>query len=366
MNVGILTFQSANNYGAFLQAFALCSTMNHFEAVDAEIIDYICPAIENDYNPKKVLYRKGNKIKNTIAYILRKNGINKSALVFNQSRSKYFITRHSRVSRNELAELEKDFDLFIVGSDQVWNTVLTENDHTFFLDFVSNSQKKASYAASMGDVSFNDENSLPLKNELESFKYLSLRERESTDFVSSLLARDDVVTCIDPVFLISGREWEEYISTPRENNYLLYFCIGFPMQSTLSFAEELARKEHKKLLLLMDKDVPYKYVGITHLRGIGPMDFISYVYHADIIVTNSFHATAFSILFHKRFYVETVVKRRERIINLLKVSGLENRALVNGKVTQIQNQISWQDVDNNMKPWIEHSLNYLESLTMPR
>ncbi|MCD8348900.1 MAG: polysaccharide pyruvyl transferase family protein, partial [Lachnospiraceae bacterium] len=144
---------------------------------------------------------------------------------------------------------------------------------------------------------------------------------------------------------------------------ILYFCIGFPMDSTITFAKELARKAHKKLLLLMDKDIPYKYVTISHLKEVDPMLFISYIYYADCIVTNSFHATAFSILFHKEFYVETVVKRRERILNLLNLTGMNDRGLENGKATNTQVSTNWQSVDNKLQPWIDDSIDYLKFIT---
>ena len=362
MKVGILTFQGANNYGAFLQCYALYKKINEYGGVEAEIVDYICTAIENDYKPINILKKKTNPVKKVITYFVRKPIMERVQKVFQCERDDLFKMKYKRLSKIDLQLIEKDFDTFIVGSDQVWNAKLTNDDRTYFLDFVSSRGKKNSYAASIGNFDFNDIRKKQLEDDLNAFNRLSVREESAADVVSMITGRTDVVTCIDPVFLYSKKEWENDLILPRDEDYVLFFCIGNPLEETLRFAKNIAKKNKKRLFFLSDKDIPYKHLEIKHLYGVGPLEFLGYIYNAYCVVTNSFHATAFSIILHKQFYVETCVKRNERIKNLLEIAELKTRGLVKGKQGAANESIEWSKVDYNLAPFIQKSITYLEEI----
>ena len=103
---------------------------------------------------------------------------------------------------------------------------------------------------------------------------------------------------------------------------------------------------------------------MKHINGIDPMEFVGYIFNSSDIVTNSFHATAFSILLHKNFYVETKMKRNERMLNLLDTAGIEGHKLFDGSlIDSEQDNINWNAVDDKLRGDIALSLNYLENIT---
>lgn len=362
MKVGILTFQAANNYGAFLQCYALYKKLNEYSVVDAEIIDYICPAIEDDYKPVSILKKSGNPIKKRITYYARKPVMRQMQRKFQTERNNLLNMNFNRLSRIEMQSIEHEFDTFIVGSDQVWNTKLTQDDRTYFLDFVKTVNKKNSYAASIGNFDFDEIRKKQLKNDLNEFNKLSVREKSAAYTISELTGRNDVVTCIDPVFLYNKNKWEKDMTLPKETDYVLFFSVGNPTEETFTYAKNYAKKNGKKLLLLCDKDIPYKHLLVKHLYGVGPMEFLGYIHNAFCVITNSFHATAFSIIFHTPFYVETSVKRNERITNLLDITQLRSRGLLKGRLTSSNEKIEWGKVDDNLAPFICKSVAYLEEM----
>lgn len=363
MKIGILTFHRANNFGAFLQAFALCKKLNLMDNVSAEIIDYVCPAIENEYDSKHLLAEKGNPLKKRAVYLLRKSTINETSKKFNMARYEFIPTGDKDIKRENLNGLQSIYDLFIVGSDQVWNEDLTLEDKSYFLDFVEDNSKKCSYAVSMGQPAYTENQLLNLKELVQKFSHLSVREQSSADFLKKLTGREDIAVSVDPVFLLNMDIWEMYIKRPQISDYILYYTVGIPRETTLNFAKELAKSRNKKLLFVRDRDIPYKHLEVQHINGIDPMDFAGYVYNANCIVTNSFHATAFSILFHKDFYVETKMKRSERMLNLLNTAGIKSHKLFDGElIDKDQIEIDWKSVDGNLAGDIDSSLQYLKGV----
>lgn len=363
MRVGILTFHRANNFGAFLQAFALCKRLNEMDNITAEIVDYICPAIENEYNPESLLNGDGNKIKKKIVYFLRKPVMEKTAIKFESARKKYLPISKRNIERNDLKDISSLYDLFIVGSDQVWNQHLTGNDKTYFLDFIEDRRKKGSYAVSMGDPNYDKDELIELKRNLKDFSFLSVREKNTAAYLNKITERDDIVVSVDPVFLLARNEWIAQMQLPEEKDYVLFYTVGNPRTSTLNFAKELAKEKKKKLLFIRDRDIAYKHLEVKHINGIDPLEFVGYIFNASDIVTNSFHATAFSVLLHKNFYVETKMKRNERMLNLLDTAGIRGHKLFDGSLTGLeQDNINWSAVDDKLKSDIALSLNYLENI----
>lgn len=319
--IGILTFHITENYGAMLQAFALLTVINK-NGGDAVIINY--PLKSKEMSISKIISHNiwmivrfffGNKIRQKKAIQFRENFLNLKGVplvrdIFNDKNVK---------------TLEK----YVVGSDQVWNLSITE-DPAYRLDFVDKNKKKYSYAASIGSVSFNDNQKKIFKKSLSSFNAISLRESSSIPMLKEL--NIDCVSVLDPTLLLSKEDWIEELSLScsLKNKYL--FCYVLPGNKTNKFTIDLAKKIAKEkgwdVVILGEREYMRLFSNI-YCTTAGPKEFVEYVYNAEFVVTNSFHGTCFSINFEKNFYsiISSNSKRSNRTKDLLSSLGLEHRCI---------------------------------------
>lgn len=362
--IGILTFHATCNFGAFLQVYSLSKVLSARSDIEVEVVDYICSPVEQRYDPKYLLKQKGNPLKNRIKYMLRKSVMNRNRNTFDKAIKNYLPIYHPRLNKNHLTSIQEQFDGFIVGSDQVWNIEITNHDYTYFLDFVSDSKKKFSYAASIGDLNWDEKTTQKIGHYLKDFCYLSVREKSGKDKVFGVTNRNNIYICLDPVFLQSKKEWMKFLNPPKEKDYILFFMMGNSKTAdlALNFAINMSKQNKKKLFFLSDQDRPYYHPELKHLKNIGPEEFLGYINNASCIISNSFHATAFSILLEKDFYVETNIKRSERIIELLENTKLSDRALVDGISQPKINQIDWENVKSKLNESLMQSFQYIEDI----
>lgn len=360
--IAILTFHAACNYGAFLQTYALVSKVS--ELADTEVIDYVCEAVESTYDPKNILKAKINPLKRYIKYFLRKRSMEANRFQFQQAAKCYLPMQTMRISRENLAEIEPLYDCFVVGSDQVWNTNITKFDSTYFLDFVHDPKKKISFAASIGDAQWTESERKKVEGYLSSFSYISVRESSAQAFLTELTGRKDIVHTVDPVFLHTKEEWQRMAKRPDIDHYVLFFLMGggSVADAAFHFAARLAKKYGQELILLSDQNRPYYHPEVKHLVGVGPEEFLGYLLNASCVISNSFHATAMSIILEKEFWVETNIKRAGRIIELLSELGLSERALVSGVAAHRDSAIDWTAVRSKIGPLVRDGNKYLERI----
>lgn len=361
--IAIITFHSANNYGAVLQALSLQNYLNAQKNVQCKIIDYRSDYIEKDYtlNPFNI---KERTIRKMLGYTLRLGDIYSRNRTFQSFRKKYFCLSRRCVSINEVL---RGYDKVIAGSDQIWNFSLTQNDESYILNHISDSIQKYSYAASTGDYQFTESQKEIVRDALLQFRQISVREEKTKHVIADITGRNDICVTLDPVFLTSKESWEKLAVKPRGKKYILFFRMGYsPLaEPAMHFAYELSKKTGFELLLLWDQEKRYQYREFQHIHAVGPAEFLGYILNAEYVITNSFHATVFSIIFNIPFYTETIVDRRERIVNLLSLFGLEDRGLVNGclkEKMQFSNEINWNKCNRIMEEELSVSKKYLEKV----
>lgn len=289
MKIGVLTFHRSYNNGAILQAYALVNTLHKLGA-DAEIIDFRNKKIEE---PTRLIL-KGEKINAKLPF----------KVIFRYIRHKKvdrFIKKNIPLSdpvvtNNDFKKIECNYDAFITGSDQVWNDTHIKSNKCFFLDFVVDSNKKYSYAASIGGNLDKARETVELYDAyIKQYKIISLRESNIEEYFKELYGNR--VRCdIDPVFLPDRQQWEE-LASPRLHKRKYIFMYLVPNSEHIrKFAENLAKK--------YDCDLIDNKTSREFFNNCGVDDFLSWFYNAEAIVTNSFHGTAFSLIFEKEFYVE--------------------------------------------------------------
>lgn len=346
MNIALLTFHSENNYGAVLQTYALKSFLEYYGNVT--ILNYLNPlssvssvfsslditeqvVLENCYS---LLYSLDCTFKSFIQPITR---MDKFRTFVN-----HMCPQNTLVTIQELYDSEgyKDYDVYISGSDQIWNPMLTGMDPVFFLDFVTNNKaKKISYASSTGGYCFSRAEAVSLTRFLKSFDHISVREQDSAMFLSRLLGRK-VYCTLDPVFLLSKQEWVEKLRLMENPEPFVLVYNMSANKKYFEIAESLAREIGCGLANIPNwhtigsiKEYK-KYVDIFHIDA-GPTDFLNLLLNAQFVITDSFHGTAFSLLFEKPFL--SIVPRRSpgRIINILRKLDLTERV-----VTELEHDCS--------------------------
>lgn len=344
--IGIVTFCRANNYGAVLQAYGLSQYLqkdNEIEFLDIRFN----PAFEGvKKNNKYTLYQKiFGKIRNYKFEKFRKENLK--------------ISNEIIYGDKDNERLQDKYDYYVVGSDQVWNTDITNKTRAFFLDFVK-SKPKIAYAASYGKANINKMERKLSEEYLRNYKGLSVRENESAIYLKKELNINAQVVC-DPVFLISKNEWIKKCNLKNKSkSYILIYYME--SNSMLESIIEKIKKEYNYPIVAI-KGGMQKLKGIKHLDGIGPKEFLNLIYNAKIVVTNSFHALAFSIIFNKDVIAFEHSKWNLRLSNLLELT--EN----NDKILKLTDKIDNKTIDkktingskayNKLIPLIKNSKQFL-------
>lgn len=328
-NIGIITFHRSRNYGAVLQAYALQKFLNN-QGFDAEIIDYKCNAIEDqlkifDLNGKNIVYI----IKQAIFRYGKK-------LSFKRFIKKYLVlSKQKNISKKNVERDCQKYDIIISGSDQVWNTVLTDNDLTYFLDCINSSIKKIAYAASAGDKPNIDSQTVKL---IQDFDAISVREEILNEYLSNTISNPVQIAC-DPTLLLSPDEFN-VIASERlyRKKYVFLFMIS-EQPELRSAAQKYANERNLKLI--NNKN------SVEFFLHSSPSDFISWIKNSECVFTNSFHGTVFSIKYHKNFAVSMKNKKGEvntRVYGLLNYLSLKE-CMIDFKINK---DISPVQIDYNV------------------
>lgn len=313
--IGILTYHKANNLGAVLQAYALQHKLLQISPkCDIEIIDYNNGLfIEKDKNNSLKSFFKN------IYYKIKNKG-------FENFREKYLIVSNL-YTVDTIYKSNEIYDAFITGSDQVWNLSCSGNDYSYFLNFVDKNKIKISYAASIGTYEFKNDEKIKIKEMLSSFDKISIRENNSLKYFDFIKKEISVVP--DPVFLLNKNEWEEII--PKriiKQDYILVYLIQDDI-NVMKNAEKYAKENNFKLIS--------NKKSIEFILNNSPEKFLSWIKYAKCIFTNSFHGTAFSLIFEKNFYADIQLKNgkiNNRVNDLLKGLSSEEHIIKNDILTE--------------------------------
>ena len=361
MKIGILTFHRAINYGAVLQAYALCTYINKC-GKKAEIIDYYCKDVYDYYKPwfcNPQLYGIKTPLKciKNIFYYRKKrkkiNNFNTFLLLNNLS---------ERISSIEqLKECTKSYDYVITGSDQVWNPDICSGKakDIYLLNSVNDMTKKISYAASIGESILSDEYKQYLKDSISSYSAISVREKSVKEIVSNQCA---CLVC-DPIFL-DRTVWKAFIGErPCREEYIVYYSMDRNCemkQFVLSFA-----KKHKYKIINLNMEAHFGYLEVD-ASCVGPGDFVSIFYHAKYIVTNSFHGMAYALIFNKNFVAFKHRSRETRQVELAKKYEISNRIVNSLKEAflVLEKPIDYEKVNQLIEDDVSFSRQFLNDVLL--
>ena len=325
--VGIVThYYKSTNYGGVLQSYALVKYLN-----------------DNKINAKQICYRKAQfTLKKLFANFVKKvfiilthpiySIVNfKKSIKFAKFRR--FIPHYKIcVTDSTVKNYYIDVDALITGSDQVWNPQII--NHVYCLEFPLIDCIKLSYAASVAS-NFIPENKIAYFRNLNNLDYVSVREKSSLRLLKNIINKD-LCICCDPVFLIGKQEWENMIKLNIiRKKYIFCYFIGNNDMGRLA-ANYISKYKNYAIVYVGNVNC-YNKNDKLFLKGLNkssasPTEFLSLLHDANLILTDSFHAVAFSIIFEKRFICfqrDNNLFMESRIVDLLDSFSLNNNIYLN-------------------------------------
>lgn len=366
MKIGILTFHSAENYGASLQCYALYQFLS--EHHDVEVVNYTNPVIGNHYRLYPKFRKNLLKFAPPMCFVM----CHKKELQERKDKFKQFISElviSQPVTTKQLDSADLQYDLIIAGSDQLWNPKILKNlDEVYFLNFKGRF-RRATYAMSMGNIDFPEFQSEQFRSLLENFDAISMREEDAADFVASIVKKR-VDSVLDPTLLLSAERWRDIskradLKLPKK--YVLFYSV-IENPELVRMAEYIANDLGIPLVYLniKKKSPPMLTCETVVLNHAGPVDFVYLIDHAEKVVTSSFHGTAFSCIFQKDLHMLLPERTSSRVKSIASIFEIGNRIYhsfedFKAKYKGEQDAIVYDDAQYQDK--LRLSLEYLERIT---
>lgn len=367
MRVYTITCHHAINHGAMLQAYAL---QTYLESIGykVQIIDYL-----PDYLQGVKLWRgstKYNRMGLGFLYMLAKIPsrlkIKKRERAFDAFVKQYLLT--TPIHYENIEQLRDKYphgDCYIAGSDQIWNTTFRNGtDPAFYLDFGKHETKRVSYAASFATDTIADDKKVFVKDNLKRFDKISVRELSAKRILEDL--GYDGAQVVDPVFLLSKKKWDtltaDYHSLDiviQESYVLVYDLMND--ETIRNIAIKYARSISAKIYSIGPTRLPY---ADKNFENEGPISFIQLIKHAQCVVSNSFHGTAFAIIYHRPFWV---VNRKDglntRMKDILLKYGIPERIITaDADNILLKEKIDFSKLDQLLEIDIRSSQAFLQNL----
>lgn len=362
MKTGIVTFHGANNYGAVLQAYALTEWLRQ-NGIDPEIINYRSKVFDKYKLFRTQSYKRAPYLRAVDLYKYPAKRKRNSG--FDLFREKYLpISGETYACADDFEGITDKYDYFICGSDQIWNPTLTHGiDPAYFLGFVKDPKKKIAYAPSVALKKLNEFQIAEMAELMSSFAALSIREREAIDILQPYCERE-IAQCCDPVFLPGVGSYDRICSKKFEGKkYVFLYVVGRAalFKNVIAHAEKTARENGLQLYYLIDGDKTFCRIRGKNVFGIDPCDFLSLIRNAAYVVSNSFHATAFSVLYARQFVTFLKGGTGSRMAGLLNALGLENRIFRgNGDFAPYEEAIDYGGIGEALQKLKGSSVEYLQ------
>ncbi len=367
-----MTYSRSINYGSALQSFALAYCLKGL-GYDVEIIDYVQRNYGLNYSLFKAPFSL-NAIKYDIIHLLFLNTLKRREARFSHFRKSVLpMSKKQYKFGDDLSELDSEYDLMICGSDQIWNPKATDFDTNYFLPFIKHSPK-ISYAVSINGGELNNITSKEkIITDILRFHALSVREETGRIALDNLLSdKKDIAVSLDPTLLNPVQVYDG-ISSSRiaKEPYIFLYSVNFK-QDVVEAAVALSERTGLPVYTLFTGGnrtvLKVKKRFIIATKSVGVEDFISFVKYADYVVTNSFHGTAFSVIYEKKFYSIGLVDDDgclipdARICYLLGLLGIECRYVPKDMIKTINlgEPIDYTQVNERKQEAIMKSISYLK------
>ena len=287
---------------------------------------------------------------------------------------KYFSMKFLKLSEEvktieELKKINEKFDVFIVGSDQVWRAGTTNiAKNTFYLEFADENKKKVAYAASFGTDTWEGDKQLTekIKPLIKRFDSISVREESGIDICKNIFGIDNAVCVLDPTLMINREDYQPILDDWKDKSHLKKKYIAHMLLDDTIQLKNGSKKiaDYFKAEINYIKGKSFNVLGqiVTLYNKVS--QWLTYLKDAELVITDSFHCTVFSIIFHKKFVVVANPKRGiARLETLLGKLGLEDRLFTNIddvlKSGILDKEIDYEEVDKKLEIHRKYSMEFL-------
>ena len=368
--IGIITIQkSQNNYGGSLQCYALYEYL-HSLGYPCEVIDLDLPG-----RAKYVDSIRFHIMRTHYSFIVLIKGWIKELLGIRRLRNPNYSPNWNPVAEKrfndfnakihyskqysfipDLYRKPPHYDIYISGSDQLWNPEQPYCVEPYFLTFVKNKKAlKISYGTSIGVSKLYDDEKRKFRKWLKSYDRISVREQEARDLLASFVPKD-IFRVPDPTFLLEPEKWQQLAVKPEFTKpYILVFTL-YQEKTIIDKAVFLAKEKGLKVFVIDQNYNGIEDETLQAVREAGPREFIGWIQHAHLVLTDSFHCTVFSLIMHSRnfyTYIAPNATRGSRIRNMLALYELNDHLLTDMSVLS-SHKVDEESVDK------EHVYNVME------
>lgn len=364
--IKIITFHNAHNYGAFLQVFALQKKLA--EDNNVEIINYENNEIIKDYNilhiDKTSIKKFFKSVISNIVFLRKK--IIKYYKFKRMIGKNIFLTKRVFMSEKDLKSNPPKADIYITGSDQVWNSEITHGlCDSYTLNFGPTDIKRISYGASIGNTILSRNEEEVYRTKISKIDCISVREEDGKKLLESIGINKPIEVVLDPTLLLCKNDWEKIIEKERliNNPYILSYMIVADDEYE-KIVNKLANITGLKIVHFGARKNRYKKNNLKSAFTSDPFEFVNLIKNAEYVVCTSFHATVFSIIFNKKFWVIPHRKTGSRVTNLLDKLGISERAvnsLEDFEKLNYDKEIDYEKVNKKLEEERKKSIDWLNN-----
>ena len=333
MKTATITFHASHNYGSNLQAYALQQTIIGLG------------------HTNEILNLRTNRQKDLYTVFTKRRGGGGKYIIKNLSHLMYYfplkraydrfenfikanlVVTKEYASEEDLAKAGLHYDTYIAGSDQIWNPMPADFDWSYYLTFVKEG-RMVSYAPSFGQLASqgDDETKQRIASALRQFDAISVREQGAADNVKLLTGKTPRIV-LDPTLLLKKEDWLGLVKEKEriEKGDYIFFYTLFADPNRMNIIKRVAKATG---LPVVTSNFSNQYDVFNPFKkhyDAGPLEFLTLVRDAKLVVTSSFHGTAFSLLLNVPFFAIDGMTDA-RISTLLKMAGLESREMTSASV----------------------------------
>lgn len=360
MKIVNITMQAVNNYGSVLQTLATERIFRNL-GYEVETLDYIQENLQMDSVWKVLKYGgPGWKIKcKQIILRLLKRKNTRRAEIMDEFRKKYLHLTKRYLSIKELEEDLPNADIFCTGSDQTWNPVLYGPSKAYYLAFVPDNKKKISFSASFGVDKLPAKDKSEVKELLSRYDAISVRESTGLNILENLGIHKAKMV-LDPTLVISREFWENMCSKRLINEEYIFV---YQLNTNKNFVDYVNRfaKKHRLRIIYVKSRLEKGYHNATYIDSPMVEGWLSLFKYANFVITDSFHGTVFSVIFHKEFvdiYPPHFSARLDSLLNLLQLNNRHIEKL--NKVDFSEGKIDYTKVDSIIEKNRKDTIDFLK------
>lgn len=332
MKVSVITVLDNTNFGTYLQALATCRAIEEV-GHESEVVRYTRKFMTPSGMSRNILKERGLLRWINRRYLKPFKNIFRLRSQDYDFLAKYVSVTSEYIGYEHLHNTPPIADVYLTGSDQVWNSVYNRGiDKSYYLEFAPQGKKKIAYAASIGMSEIPTDQVDVIKHMLGKYSAITVRETSSVDLLSRIGIRSSVV--LDPTLLLNREEWVKYAdnSQTREEDYILTYSVEYGKENTIIeyYAKQVASRKKLKIYHV-------SYSGPSSMPAYAdkvfpnatPDVFLRLMLGASFVIVSSFHGTAFAINFNKPFLTVSPHRFNSRIDSLLALTGLNSRKVSN-------------------------------------